>query len=140
MTLHTDFDSERGDVINVVPPQRAGEIARRAGVADATGWCPVDAVSFESTRVPGVHVLGDATIASPMPKSAFSANQQAKVCAIQIARLLSGLPPEATTLANTCYSYLGEQSAISVSGLYSSHGGQLRNVSPPEGFSTSRHR
>ena len=91
MQLHTDFDVERGDVINVIPPQQAGEIAQRAGVADATGWCPVNAISFESRLVPGIHVVGDATIAAPMPKSAFAANQQAKVCAIQVARLLSDL-------------------------------------------------
>jgi hypothetical protein len=128
MQLHTDFDTESGDVINVVPPQRAADIALRAGTADATGWCPIDAVSFESTRVEGVHVLGDATIAAPMPKSAFSANQQAKVCAIQVARMLSGMEPEATTLANTCYSYTTGDRAISVSGVYSSVGGRFSSV------------
>jgi NADPH-dependent 2,4-dienoyl-CoA reductase/sulfur reductase-like enzyme len=117
MRLHTDFDSEVGDVINVVPPQQAGKIAQLAGAVDITGWCPIDATSFASTLVPDVHVIGDATIAAPMPKSAFSANQQAKVCAIQVARLLNGLAPEPTTLANTCYSYTTPESAISVSGV-----------------------
>jgi NADPH-dependent 2,4-dienoyl-CoA reductase/sulfur reductase-like enzyme len=135
MRLHTDFDAETGDVINVVPPQKAGEIADRAGVTDATGWCPIDAVSFESTLVSGVHVLGDAAIAAPMPKSAFSANQQAKVCAIQVARMLSGLEPEPTTLANTCYSYTTDLSAISVSGVYSSAAGRFNNVPGAGGIS-----
>ncbi len=135
MQLHTDFDTERGDVINVVPPQHAGDIAHRAGVTDATGWCPIDATSFESTQVAGVHVIGDATIAAPMPKSAFSANQQAKVCAIQVARMLTGLAPEPTTLANTCYSYVNERDAISVSGVYSSAGGQFSNVAGAGGIS-----
>jgi NADPH-dependent 2,4-dienoyl-CoA reductase/sulfur reductase-like enzyme len=135
MQLHTDFDVERGDVINVVPPQQAGEIAHRAGAVDATGWCPIDATSFESTLANSVHVLGDATLAAPMPKSAFSANQQAKVCAIQVARLLAGLPPEATTLANTCYSYTNPVSAISIAGVYSNDDGRFSNVPGAGGVS-----
>jgi len=135
MQLHTDFDVERGDVINVIPPQQAGEIAQRAGVADATGWCPVNAISFESRRVPGIHVVGDATIAAPMPKSAFAANQQAKVCAIQVARMLSDLALQATTLANTCYSYTTAETAISVSGVYRSDDGNFQNVPGAGGMS-----
>jgi len=135
MQLHTDFDVERGDVINVILPQQAGEIAQRAGVADATGWCPVNAISFESRRVPGIHVVGDATIAAPMPKSAFAANQQAKVCAIQVARMLSDLAPQATTLANTCYSYTTAETAISVSGVYRSDDGNFQNVPGAGGMS-----
>ena len=135
MQLHTDFDVERGDVINVIPPQQAGEIAQRAGVADATGWCTVNAISFESRRVPGIHVVGDATIAAPMPKSAFAANQQAKVCAIQVARMLSDLAPQATTLANTCYSYTTAETAISVSGVYRSDDGNFQNVPGAGGMS-----
>ena len=135
MQLYTDFDVERGDVINVIPPQQAGEIAQRAGVADATGWCPVNAISFESRLVPGIHVVGDATIAAPMPKSAFAANQQAKVCAIQVARMLSDLAPQATTLANTCYSYTTAETAISVSGVYRSDDGNFQNVSGAGGMS-----
>jgi NADPH-dependent 2,4-dienoyl-CoA reductase/sulfur reductase-like enzyme len=115
-------------VVNVVPPQKAGTIAERAGVTDATGWCPVDARDFASTRQPDIHVIGDASIAAPMPKSAFSANAQAKVCAIQIARRLSGLDVDGTTLANTCYSFLSADEAISVSGVYRSDGGRFSNV------------
>ncbi len=135
MQLHTDFDTESGNVINVVPPQQAGRIARLAGAVDATGWCPIDATSYESTLVQDVHVIGDATIAAPMPKSAFSANQQAKVCAIQVARLLGGQAPEPTTLANTCYSYITPDSAISVAGVYSSAGGRFSNVEGAGGIS-----
>ena len=82
MTLSTDFDTYDADVANVIPPQKAGEIAERAGVADQTGWCPIDPLDFSSTLQPDIHVLGDATIAAPMPKSAFSANLQAKLCAL----------------------------------------------------------
>lgn len=135
MQLFTDFEDIRADVINVVPPQKAGAIAARAGVADATGWCPIDARDFSSTLQANVHVIGDATIAAPMPKSAFSANAQAKICAIQIARSLAGLDVEATTLANTCYSFLSPDEAISVSGVYRSDQGRFSNVPGAGGVS-----
>ncbi len=135
MTLYTDFDEVRGDVVNVVPPQQAGAIAARAGTVDATGWCPVNPASFASTLQPDVHVIGDAIIAAPMPKSAFSANAQAKVCAIQIARQLAGLVAEPTTLANTCYSYIAQDAAISVSGMYHNGGGAFADVPGTGGIS-----
>jgi hypothetical protein len=113
----------------------AGLIARRCGAADDSGWCPIDAVSFESRLLPDIHVIGDAVIAAPMPKSAFSANAQAKVCAIQVARLLGGLDAQATTLTNTCYSYIASDRAISVSGVYTSSGGQFASVERAGGIS-----
>ena len=133
--LMTEFDTFTASVANVIPPQKAGAIADVAGVADATGWCPIDGITFESTLVPGIHVLGDATIAAPMPKSAFSANLQAKVCAAQITRILAGRAPEAATLANTCYSYVASDAAISVTGVYSNDGGTLANVEGAGGVS-----
>jgi sulfide dehydrogenase [flavocytochrome c] flavoprotein chain len=135
MTLETDFESVRGDVVNVVPPQQAGLIAQRAGTTDSSGWCPVDAVSFESSLQRGIHVIGDATIAAPMPKSAFAANAHAKVCAIQVARLLSGLDVEPTTLANTCYSYVDDAQAISIAGVYTTRGGTFAEVPGSGGIS-----
>src|SRR5216684_1069226 len=81
MTLVTDFDRHKADVANVIPPQKAGRIAELAGVADRSGWCPIDPVTFESKLQPNIHVIGDAAIAGAMPKSAFAANAQAKVCA-----------------------------------------------------------
>jgi NADPH-dependent 2,4-dienoyl-CoA reductase/sulfur reductase-like enzyme len=134
-TLHTDFDSVKADVINVVPPQQAGLIAQRAGVADQSGWCPVNALDFESSLQPGIHVIGDATIAAPMPKSAFAANAQAKVCAIQIVRAFAELEIEATTLANTCYSFITRDSAISVSDVYRNDGGELVSIKGAGGIS-----
>jgi NADPH-dependent 2,4-dienoyl-CoA reductase/sulfur reductase-like enzyme len=134
-TLHTDFDSVKADVINVVPPQQAGLIAQRAGVANQSGWCPVNALDFESSLQPGIHVIGDATIAAPMPKSAFAANAQAKVCAIQIVRAFAELEIEATTLANTCYSFITRDSAISVSDVYRNDGGELVSIKGAGGIS-----
>ena len=135
LTLSTDFEDIRADVANVIPPQKAGGIAERAGVADATGWCPIDVTSFESTLQPGIHVIGDATIAAPMPKSAFSANLQAKVCAIAVARLLSDMDAQPTVLANTCYSFITPDEAVSIAGVYSNAGGKFANIDGAGGLS-----
>jgi len=116
--LQTDFDTVTADVANVIPPQRAGLIAARAGVADESGWCPIEPATFESRLQPGIHVIGDAAIANAMPKSAFAANAQARLCAAQVARLLRGEPPAATKLINTCYSLISPDYGISVAGVY----------------------
>lgn len=118
MVLETDFDEFRPDVANVIPPQQAGSIARRAGVTDASGWCPIKPLTFESRIADGIHVIGDAAIANAMPKSAFAANAQAGLCAVQVARLLAGEEPLETTLLNTCYSLVGSDYGISVAGVY----------------------
>jgi len=76
-TLSTDFDKYEAAVANVIPPQKAGRAAELAGVADRTGWCPVDPVTFESKLQPNVHVIGDAAIAGAMPRSASAAGSQA---------------------------------------------------------------
>lgn len=134
LTLSTDFEDIRADVANIIPPQKAGEIAHSAGVVDATGWCPINATSFESTLQNSIHVIGDATISAPMPKSAFSANLQAKICAIAVARLMSDLEPEPTVLANTCYSFITPDQAVSISGIYSNTLGQFRNIAGAGGM------
>jgi NADPH-dependent 2,4-dienoyl-CoA reductase/sulfur reductase-like enzyme len=135
MTLVTDFDRHRADVANVIPPQRAGAIAGTAGVADQTGWCPIDPVSFESRLQPGIHVIGDAAIAGAMPKSAFAADSQAKVCAAAVASLLRGEAPAAQKLVNTCYSLVAPDYGISVAGVYHPSGGQLAEVEGAGGTS-----
>ena len=117
-TLVTDFGRHRASVANVIPPQRAGRIAQAAGVADRSGWCPIDPITFESRLVPGIHVVGDACIAGGMPKSAFAANGQAKVCAEAVARLLRGEPPRTPKLINTCYSLVAPGYGISIAGVY----------------------
>ena len=134
-TLSTEFEDFQADVANVIPPQQAGMIAHRAGVTDMTGWCPIDPLAFSSTLQPDIHVIGDATIAAPMPKSAFSANLQAKLCAMQIVRILSGASPHPTTLTNTCYSYLSDRTAVSITGVYTNDGGTLQSVEGAGGLS-----
>ena len=127
-TFETDFGSHKADVANVIPPQRAGAIATAAGVADRTGWCPIDPVTFESKLQPNVHVIGDAAIAGAMPKSAFAANAQAKVCADAVAALLAGNAPEEPRLINTCYSLVAPGDAISIAGVYRPVNGQLADI------------
>lgn len=134
-TLVTDFGSHKADVANVVPPQKAGRIAELAGVTDRTGWCPIDPVTFESKLVPNVHVVGDATIAGGMPKSAFSANAQAKVCAAAVANLLAGTTPGEPKLINTCYSLVAPDYGITVAGVYRPLNGVLTDVEGAGGVS-----
>ena len=135
MTLTTDFATHKAAVANVIPPQKAGRIAEVAGVADNTGWCPIDPVTFESKRVPNIHVVGDATIAGGMPKSAFSANAHAKVCAAAIVKLLAGQPPSQPKLINTCYSVVGPNYGITVAGVYTPVNGVLTDVQGAGGVS-----
>lgn len=116
--VHTDFAEYKPTVANIIPPQRAAAIARSAGLDDGKGWCPVKASTFESTIHAGVHVIGDAAIANPMPKSAFSANNQAKVCAAAVAALLRGETPPEPVLINTCYSLVAPNYGISIAAVY----------------------
>lgn len=134
-TLKTDFADHKADVANVIPPQRAGAIAQSAGVADRSGWCPVDPVTFESKLVPNIHVVGDAAIMGAMPKSAFSANSQAKVCAAQIIALLRGDKPAEPRLINTCYSLVAPDYGITVAGVYKPTNGVLADIEGSGGVS-----
>lgn len=133
--IDTEFDSVRADVSNVIPPQRAARIAARAGVTDASGWCPVDAATFASTQQRDIHVLGDAAIANAMPKSAFSAQAQGRLVANQIVRFFNALPPVSSKLVNTCYSYLAPDSAISIADVYRPEGERWRTVAGAGGVS-----
>ncbi len=110
-----------GAVMNVIPPQRAGKIAFNAGLANVNKrWCEVDFLTFESTQVKGVHMLGDAIQTSPlMPKSGHMANQHAKVCAGAIVDLLAGRAPNPRpVLTNTCYSFVSDKDVIHVASVH----------------------
>jgi NADPH-dependent 2,4-dienoyl-CoA reductase/sulfur reductase-like enzyme len=135
MTVMTDFAKHTPAVANIVPPQKAGHVAELAGVADRTGWCPVDPVSFESTLQPNVHVIGDACIAGAMPKSGFAANAQAKVCAAALTRLMGGQKPDDPRLINTCYSVVAPDYGITVAAVYRPTNGQLVEVQGSAGTS-----
>lgn len=134
-TLYTETDSYRADVANVIPSQRAGAIAIDAGLVDDKGWCPIDANTFESTLIPRIHVIGDAAMAHPIPKSASAANSQAKLCALAVVALLNGDTPPPASLHNTCYSYAAPDYAFSISGIYRANNGRI--VATPEGGGVS---
>lgn len=118
----------QADLVSLVPPQRAAAIAAEADLVDESGWCPVDPATFESTRHPGIHVIGDACNAHPMPKSAFSANSQGKLVALALAAHFAGRPPPEARLVNTCYSLLAPGYGVSVGGLYGVVSGRLSTL------------
>jgi len=116
-TLVTEVGERvRGDVLNVIPPQRAADIARDAGLITANNrWCEVNWASMESIKVPGVHVLGDATLSAPaMPKSGHMANQHGKAAAAAIVELMNGRAVVPSMMANTCYSFVDDKNAVHV--------------------------
>jgi sulfide dehydrogenase [flavocytochrome c] flavoprotein subunit len=120
-TLKLDFEDVTANVINVIPPQRAGAIARRLGMANANDrFCQVDFLTYESTAQRGIHVLGDAIQVAPlMPKSGHMANQQAKVCAAAVVAMLSGEEVNPVpVVANTCYSYVDDKQAGHVTSVH----------------------
>ena len=136
LEVETAFGTKhKASVLNVIPPQKAGLIAERAGVVDASGWVPIKPESFASVQVKNVYVLGDATQAAPMPKSGFAANTQGKVAAAVIAAELTGKPLPQAAFANTCYSLIGTDYGISVAGVYRAEGSKLVEVPGSGGVS-----
>jgi hypothetical protein len=123
------------DVVNVIPPQRAGDLVRRVGLVPADGsWAPVDFLSYESTLIPGIHVIGDSIQNAPgLPKSGHMANQAGKVCAAAIAARAAGQPlPQQPVIANTCYSFVSNTEAMHVAGVFRYDGGK-RTMVPVQG-------
>lgn len=118
-TVGTVFDTVKSDVLNIIPPQRAGKLAQECGLANVERrWCEVDFLSYASQVLPRVHVIGDA-IESGLPKSAHMANAQAKICARAVVDLMLGQAPDpAPAFANTCYSYIDDRQAMHISTLY----------------------
>ncbi|MEQ1882059.1 MAG: FCSD flavin-binding domain-containing protein, partial [Burkholderiales bacterium] len=121
LTARLTFDDVKADVLNIIPPQRAGNIARDAGLITVNNkWCGVDFLTYESLALKNVHVLGDAIMAAPlMPKSGHMANQHAKVCAAAIVALLHGEEVNAQPLlTNTCYSFVSDKDVIHVASVH----------------------
>jgi len=130
MTLRNDFGDEyKGDVINLIPYQKASELVETAGLTNKDGWCTVDMGTFESAEARDVHIIGDACVAGAMPKSGHSAASQAKNCAAAIVSVLAGDTPPEPTYANTCYSLIGPRYGISVAAVYRLKDGVIVKVS-----------
>jgi sulfide dehydrogenase [flavocytochrome c] flavoprotein chain len=118
MTFGEDF---KADVLNVLPPMRAGNIAALNGLNNSNKrWCQIDWLTYESTAVKNVHILGDALqIAPAMPKSGHMANQHGKVCAAAVVALLTGDAVNlAPMVANTCYSFIDDKNVVHVASVH----------------------
>ena len=142
MTIKLEVEDVKGDILNVIPPHRAGDIAQKAGLITTNNrWCDVDWRTMESKAVPGVHVLGDATLsAAAMPKSASMANNHAKIAAAAIVESLNGRAPSPMQILNTCYSFVSQHEAIRVSSVHAwdDKDGTLKAVAGSGGVSAAR--
>jgi len=120
-TIYTDLgDRVKADVLNVIPPQRAGELLVKAGLANANNrWANVDWLTMESTAAKGIHILGDATLSAPtMPKSGHMANQHGKTAAAAVLDLMAGREVKSSTMANTCYSFINDRDVVHVASVH----------------------
>ncbi len=142
LTCQTTFEQFKGDVVNVIPPHRAGRIAVEAGLANfKDAWCQVKPESMESTAHKDIFVIGDACVGgdfatnNPFPKAAHMANSQAKVVAANVVARFNGLPAPTPVYTNTCYSVVGHDWGFSVVALYRVENGQWVYVKQGSGIS-----
>src|ERR1700744_3234311 len=117
-TVITEFGNYTAQVANIIPPQKAARIAEIAGVADHTGWCPINPVTFESKLVKNIHVIGDACLGGGIPKSASAASAEGKAWAAAIVNVLSGKTPETPRLTGVCYNTVAPGYGFSLAGIY----------------------
>ena len=127
--VRTEFDRVKYDVLNLIPPQRAGQIAVDAGLTGADNrWCEVNHVTYESVKQPNIHVIGDATTGLPVPKSGNVANNMGKISAIAVVALLGDKPVPLLAPGNTCYSWVSNTEAIAVVNAYKIEGGKVVQI------------
>lgn len=131
MTIETGFETYRNVALaNIVPAQFAGAIARNAGLANASGWCPIDPATMKSTMDTNIYIVGDASIAGDMPKSAFSANSQAKVAAMGVRGELTGSRTFPARYTNTCWSLIWDDDAVKVGGQFEPRPDKITSTVP----------
>ena len=135
ISVHTDFYDEKADVLNIIPAQKAANLAFKAGLTDESGWCPINQHTFESSIHSSIHVIGDASISGTMPKSGHPSSSQAKMCAAAIVSLEKGWSMPSTKNVNTCYSLVGDSYGISVAAVYEMRNGQIKPVEGAGGVS-----
>ena len=128
-TVETDLDTFKGDLLNIIPAQKAGMIAATAGLTDDSGFCPIDATSMRSTVDENIFVIGDASIAGAMPKSGFSANSQAKVAAMNIRGELISSKVFPAKYSNTCWSLIETDDGVKVGAQYAPSEGKIASTS-----------
>ncbi|BCN93790.1 cytochrome c [Thiomicrorhabdus immobilis] len=134
-TVETDGGDFKADVINIIPNQRAGVLAQKLGLTNSSGWCPIERNTMESSIQKEVYVLGDSSIADAMPKSGYSANSQAKVCAQAVADTLKGQTPGTAIYSNVCYSLAGENYGVSIAAIYEVRDGLIQPKGKSAGVS-----
>jgi sulfide dehydrogenase [flavocytochrome c] flavoprotein subunit len=135
MSVETDGGVFKADLINIIPNQRAGALAQTIGLTDKSGWCPIERNTMESSLHKEVYVLGDSSIADAMPKSGYSANSQAKVCAQAIADTLKGDAPGSAIYSNVCYSLVGQNYGVSIAAIYEVRDGLIQPKGQSAGVS-----
>ncbi len=127
--VRTEFDKVKYDVINLIPPQRAGTVAVQADLVGADKrWCEVDHTTYESGKHKGIRGIGDSTIGLPVPKSGNVANAMGKISATAIVQLLNGKPVPAMPPGNTCYSWVSDREAIAVVNAYKIENGKVVQI------------
>ena len=127
-TVVTGFETYKAALVNVIPAQMAGRIAVDAGLANQSGFCPIDPANMKSTSDPNIYVVGDACIPGDMPKSAFSANSQAKVAAMMVRGELSKAQTFPARYANTCWSLIETDDTVKVGGRYEAKDGKIAQI------------
>lgn len=123
LTVSTEMDDIKADVLNVIPNQKAGVVAEAAGTTDKSGWAPVDMRTWESKLQKDIYIVGDSSGQKGLPKSGYAANSEAKVCAAAVVASLNGKPSPDPAFTNTCYSLLNPDWGISVAAVYKYEGG-----------------
>ncbi len=139
-TASSDFNDYQGDVVNIIPPHHAGNIARNAGLTNAKGWCDVDMLTMESRVQKDIWIIGDSCVHGDLPvyaapKSAHMANTQAKAAAGAIVAKLNGLPNPEPFFVNTCYSITAPNWGFSVAHVYRLREGKLVYITEAGGIS-----
>ncbi|MDH5649817.1 MAG: NAD(P)/FAD-dependent oxidoreductase [Gammaproteobacteria bacterium] len=136
MTVYDKFDTaHKGNVINIIPPQKAASIAHTMGLVNNDGWAPVNQTTFESTQHKDIHIIGDASIAGKMPKSGFAANSQGKVCAAAVVSAINNKTMPPPSYVNTCYSLVSPDYGISVAAVYNIQNGTISTIEGAGGVS-----
>jgi NADPH-dependent 2,4-dienoyl-CoA reductase/sulfur reductase-like enzyme len=128
MTVKTDLGEYKAQLINVIPAQMAGKIARDASLANQTGFCPINPENMRSTIDANIYLVGDACIPGDMPKSGFSANSQAKVAAMMIRGELANGRTFPARYTNTCWSLIETDDTVKVGGTYAAKDGKIAAV------------
>ena len=129
-TVETGFETYKADLVNVIPAQTAGLIAVKAGLTNQTGFCPILPETMKSASDANIYILGDASIAGDMPKSAFSANSQAKVAAMAVRGELTGARVFPARYTNTCWSLLAPDDTVKIGGSFEPREGKIASVEP----------